>query len=90
MHLYKIIVSYLSFLTTVIDTCQIVTCLAGGSHSTASTSAMASLLASLLDTVPASDLQHSAVETGQPPPDLQHPAVETEGANPAPDLQLLL
>ena len=34
-------------------------------------------------TVPASDLQHSAVETGQPPP------VETEGANPAPDLQHL-
>ena len=37
----------------------------------------------------ASDLQHSAVETGQPPPDLQHPAVETKGANPAPDLQHL-
>ena len=63
-----------------------------GSRSTASTSAMADLLDRLndgLDTVPASDLQHSAVETGQPPPDLQHPAVETEGANPAPDLQHL-
>ena len=40
-----------------------------------------------LDPVHASALQHSAVETRQPPPDLQHTAVETEGANPAPDLQ---
>ena len=63
-----------------------------GSRSTASTSAMADLLDRLndgLDTVHASALQHSAVETRQPPPDLQHPAVETEGANPAPDLQHL-
>jgi hypothetical protein len=43
-----------------------------------------------LVSVPAPDLQHSDVETGQPTPDLQHLAVETEGANLAPDLQRLL